>query len=209
MRTHGWRGQPPATDEEAVARILEATDRCVRRSGARTSISDVASELGVSRATVYRYFEGTTDLLRAAAAVGTEEFVTEVGKRIASLPDTSDPATVIIEAIFTVVTKVPDEPYLQLLFEEPTHTLIQSVTSADAAALGRAVLSENTSVDWNGPELSERFDELLEWSLRVVQSLLSDPGDPPRSPEELREFLWRWVGPAIQALASGASARPQ
>ncbi|MEU5875916.1 helix-turn-helix domain-containing protein [Spirillospora sp. NPDC047279] len=63
MRTRGWRGRPPRTDDEARARIIEATTRCVERFGPhKTGLTDVAEELGVTRATVYRYF-GTIEEL--------------------------------------------------------------------------------------------------------------------------------------------------
>jgi hypothetical protein len=34
-------------------------------------------------------------------------------------------------------------------------------------------------------------------TLRSVQSILTDPGEPPRNGTELRRFLTRWLGPAI------------
>ena len=43
------------------------------------------------------------------------------------------------------------------------------------------------------------MNELVEIMLRFVQSLLVDPGDPLRSPAELRAFLHRWVGTAIES----------
>ena len=202
IRTHGWLGSPPKTDEEAVARILQAADRRIKRAGARTSIADVAQELGVSRATVYRYFDSTTDLLAAAAALGTQEFMRRVGKRLSGL---TDPAEIIIEGIVETITQAPGEPYLRLLLEEPTHALLRSVTSESAREFGRAVLSESTSPDW-GSSGDHDLDGLLEWALRAVQSFLSAPGDPPRSPEELREYLWQWMGPSIRAWATDARA---
>ena len=67
MRTHGWGGQPPASDDEAIERILAATRQSIDRRGASTSITDVADTLHVTRQTVYRYFASTEDLLQATA----------------------------------------------------------------------------------------------------------------------------------------------
>jgi AcrR family transcriptional regulator len=55
----------PGTDPADVrTRILEATLACVDRRGlAKTSLEDVATEAGVSRATVYRYFAGGREQL--------------------------------------------------------------------------------------------------------------------------------------------------
>src|SRR5690242_3990748 len=49
MRTRGWQGDPPLTDDEARARILDAAKRCVERFGpSKTRLADVANELGVT-----------------------------------------------------------------------------------------------------------------------------------------------------------------
>jgi hypothetical protein len=45
---------------------------------------------------------------------------------------------------------------------------------------------------------SETLDELIEWTLRAVQSFMSNPSDPPREPDELRGYLRRWLAPAIR-----------
>ena len=123
-----------------------------------------------------------------------------VGKRLSGL---TDPAEIIIEGIVETITQAPGEPYLRLLLEEPTHELLRSVTSQSAKEFGRAVLSESTSADWGSPG-GQDLDGLLEWALRAIQSFLSAPGDPPRSPEELREYLWQWMGPSIRAWATDA-----
>ena len=62
MRTHGWGGNPPLDDDEAVARILVATRGVIDEKGAATNLADVARILGVTRQTVYRYFPSKTDL---------------------------------------------------------------------------------------------------------------------------------------------------
>ena len=49
MRTHGWSGSAPASDEEAIARILVAAGNAIDERGADFSIADVARTLGVTR----------------------------------------------------------------------------------------------------------------------------------------------------------------
>jgi hypothetical protein len=56
MKNRGWQGNPPADDAEARERIITAAMRCLDRYGpTKTGLSDVATELGVTRQTVYRY----------------------------------------------------------------------------------------------------------------------------------------------------------
>src|SRR6201987_838580 len=60
------RSQPAesASTDDARERILAAAERCIDRHGIRkTTMDDVASEVGLSRPSVYRYFADRDDLL--------------------------------------------------------------------------------------------------------------------------------------------------
>ena len=48
MRTHGWGGNPPRDDDEAVARILAATRESIDVRGSSTGLADVARALDKS-----------------------------------------------------------------------------------------------------------------------------------------------------------------
>ncbi len=188
-----------------MARILAATHHCIARHGAQTTIAHVAADLGVSRATVYRYFPSTAELLRTASAEGIRRFLRAIADRLRAVDDLAE---AVIEGVVYTVTQVPHEPYLRLVLDEPSHTLLRAVTSDTAREIGTNVLLEKTSINWTEMALtSDTFDELVEWALRAVQSFLSDPGDPPRGPDELREFLRRWLAPAIRAWADAPAPR--
>src|SRR5271169_1376489 len=54
----------PTSTDDARERILAAAERCIARHGIRkTTMDDVASEVGLSRPSVYRYFADRDDLL--------------------------------------------------------------------------------------------------------------------------------------------------
>ncbi|HNN48194.1 MAG TPA: TetR family transcriptional regulator, partial [Marmoricola sp.] len=49
MGNHGWGGNPPESDAAARQRIIDAAAACIDRHGvAKTTLSDVAQELGVT-----------------------------------------------------------------------------------------------------------------------------------------------------------------
>ena len=75
MRSHGWAGNTPASDEEAIERILDAADKIIDERGSAMRIADVARALGVTRQTVYRYFPGTQALLVASAMRSADGFL--------------------------------------------------------------------------------------------------------------------------------------
>ena len=70
-------------------------------------------------------------------------------------------------------------------------------------------LLERTAVDWEKAGYGRaELEELAEFALRVLQSLVLDPGTPRRSGSALRDFLRRWVGPAIARGETGGNESP-
>src|SRR5271169_1055604 len=58
------RPTAPTSTDDARERILAAAERCIDRHGIRkTTMDDVACEVGLSRPSVYRYFADRDDLL--------------------------------------------------------------------------------------------------------------------------------------------------
>jgi AcrR family transcriptional regulator len=115
MGYHGWQGNPPGTENEARRRIVEAATACIDRVGlAKTSLSDIATEAGVTRQTVYRYFPSLADILTAVAVAGAEEFAERMEHHLASFGTTAE---VAVESVVFAVRTLPDEPYLGLLLQ--------------------------------------------------------------------------------------------
>jgi AcrR family transcriptional regulator len=203
-RTHGWDGEPPASDDEAVERILAATRRCIDRDGARTTVSDVAVELGVTRQTVYRYFDSTDALLHATALQAVGPFLKKLTRHVRSY---TDPAEAIVEALAFTVEQLPNEPYLGVLLRAGQRSAFASGISSDIPrSFGRILIGHHVE-KWQLEGVDpERIDELVEWTLRVLQSMILDPGEPPRSPKQLRAYLRRWLVPAISSAMTPSPA---
>jgi AcrR family transcriptional regulator len=202
VRTHGWSGSAPATDEEAIARILDAASKAIDARGADFSIADVARTLGVTRQTVYRYFPSTDALLVAAAVHAASGFLDRLA---AHLQGITDPADAVPEAVATALEWLPEDKHLGLLIKpgKPNpHT--ESVTSDVALDFAHSMV-RRFDVDWAGFSDAD-LDELAEHLLRIIQSFVIDPGRPPRKGDELRAYLRRWVGAAIRPSEEGISA---
>ena len=200
MRTHGWSGSAPATDDEAVARILDAASKAVDERGSDVSIADVARTLGVTRQTVYRYFASTEALLVAAAVHAADDFLDRLAEHLHGL---TDPVDAVTEAIATALEWLPKDKHIGLLIapgRADEHTA--SVTSDVALTFANAML-RRFDVDWAALGFTDDgLDELAEHLLRIIQSFILDPGRPPRTGEALREYLRRWVGSAVTARSS-------
>ena len=195
MRTHGWSGSKPASDEEAIARILDAAGTAIEDHGADFSISDVARTVGVTRQTVYRYFSSTEALLVAAAVHAVDGFLDRLTAHLAGV---RDPDAAVTEAVATALEWLPREKYIGLLVVPGGATHIESVTSDIALQFGRDMV-QRLDVDWAAAGYRDaELDELAEHLLRIIQSFVIDPGRPPRRGEELRAYLRRWVGNAVR-----------
>lgn len=195
MRTRGWGGDVPGSDEEAVARILDATRRTIDERGEQTSIADVARTLGVTRQTVYRYFPSTEELLAATATDGVADFLDQLA---AALAGRTDPGEAVAEGIALTLERLPHDPYVGLLLraQQPSAFAV-TVTSDTGRTFGRSLL-DRLDVDWTGYD-EQAIDDIIEMVLRTLQSFILAP--LPASRDELRRLLRRWIAPAVTATA--------
>jgi AcrR family transcriptional regulator len=121
----------PASTDDARERILAAAERCIDRHGIRkTTMDDVACEVGLSRPSVYRYFADRDDLLI--------ELITRHGRalhararksvsRQGSLPDQ------IVETVLYTADHGRRDP------------LTRHVIEPDGTSLGRRMIASGTT----------------------------------------------------------------
>ena len=199
MGRKGWAGTPPADDAEARKRIIDAALRLVdRRGAAQTTVSDIADALGITRRTVYRYFAGTEELFTAAAEVALGSFVAQIDQLVADLDVTSQ----LVEVVAHIIERLPHEPQLVLLLaNDRSNMFSRAMLTPDVIRRCRAIL-HHAQIDWNQRGFDDRtIDELIEFLLRVIQSMVIAPPEPPRSSAELRAYLHRWIGPLLAVRA--------
>lgn len=199
MRTRGWGGNVPASDEEAVARILAATRRSIDERGEQLTLADVARTLKVTRQTIYHYFGSTDELLQATARDATADFMDHLSTALQGI---TDPAAAVIEGIAVTLDRLPKDPYIGLMLRAPrTAAFAEQVTLTNETArvLGRSIL-DRLDVDWSAFPPSA-VEDILQIVLRTLQSFIMSP--PTGGGAELRRLLQVWVGPSVQALQHG------
>ncbi|MGD0556561.1 MAG: TetR/AcrR family transcriptional regulator [Streptosporangiaceae bacterium] len=198
MAHHGWGGRPPASATEARQRIVDATARCIDQYGvAKTTLSDVANELGVTRQTVYRHFARVSDIISEVAAQGAESFV---DRMLEHLEGVASPSEAVVEGIIYCVRTIPTDPQMSLLLQAGDSAAFgRGVTARDALRYGSQVL-RRFPVDWASAGVGEdELDGLAEMIMRTFTSLLQHPGSDEPDDDELRGWLNRWIAPALAA----------
>jgi AcrR family transcriptional regulator len=196
MRRHGWSGDVPVDDDEAVTRIIAATRSAIDDRGT-VSVSEVAQTLGVTRQTVYRYFPTHEALMGATALASIDEFLNRLAAHLGSI---TNPTDAVVEGIAYTFEQLAHDKYLSLVFQPgKASAFTAGVTSDIAIAIGRSML-QRFDVEWTAAGFTDdKLDELVEVMLRTLQSLIVDPGRPPRSGTRLRAFLKDWVAPSVRA----------
>jgi len=203
-RRRGWGGHPPQTDGEAAQRVVEAAVELIDTTGAPVTIADVASSLGVTRQTVYRYFPTADALMRAAAVASVDGFFDRLTAHVRGL---TDPAEALTEGTVYTLEAVRTTPHLGVLLSgTPGHDHTGDLASAEARDFGMRMI-DRFDVDWDAHGFTDvDLHELVEFALRIMLSFFVAPDAPARTREQLRAFLRRWLGGAIEARQQ-ASAR--
>lgn len=195
MRTHGWGGATPASDDEAVERILDAASAAIDERGGALRVADVARALEISRQTVYNYFPGDSLL----EAVATRSGMRYLNSLAAHLSGITDPVDALVESFSYTLEWLPSDKSVQLMLANDLGRTSTEVTSDMAKQFGHGILA-GLDVDWKSLGLDdEGIDDLVEYMLRMLQSFIVDPGHPPRTGVELRSYVRRWLGPVVAA----------
>jgi AcrR family transcriptional regulator len=160
--------QPTAatTTDDARERILAAAERCIGRHGIRkTTMDDVACEVGLSRPSVYRYFADRDDLLIELITRHGRALLDRARKSIArqsSLPDQ------IVESVLYTAEHARRDP------------LTRHVIDPDATSLGRRMIASGTTEMMR----AEMWDPVLD-------AALANNELPPGLP---RSDIHLWLG---------------
>lgn len=206
MGRKGWGGAPPANDEEARKRIVDAAIRSMERRGPQgTSLSVIAGDLGITRPTVYRYFATIDELVTAAGDVALGGWTARIADLTSGI---EDPVDLLVEAVAYLVERLPQEPLLMTLLQtDRTRWMSQQMVIGESVARSR-VLLEHTDIDWAALGYRGKdFEDLVEYLLRIIQSLVLVPPEPPRTAAELRSVLRHWIGPVVTTPPRSATRR--
>jgi AcrR family transcriptional regulator len=185
----GIQGPPPPELDP----FLDAAARCFVRFGIRrTSVQDVARELGVDRTTVYRQVGTIAQQARLLAARDIHRMLMSLPQRT---PQPIGPESVV-ETVASVIDDIRSHPVMAKILADDTNSITLSVLDDLPTLLAQAagMIAPMFTIAMDAGVLARRDPAILaEWLTRLVVTLVLVP---PLG--ELRPFLQELLVPALQ-----------
>jgi len=181
-------------------RILDAAQACLRREGIRrTTMAGVASESGLSRAYVYRFFADKSTLLSAALVRRDEAFWSDAHARISAAPDI---AGMVAEAVLLSRAAPLGPLALELAEAEPEAyaQVMGSFVNEMVPGLSDFWVAELTAAQERGSVRADvDVEDAAEWVIRILVSLVGTPGRrvDADDADSLRRHLRTFLSPAL------------
>jgi AcrR family transcriptional regulator len=185
-------------------RLLDAAEGCLGQFGPqKTSMEDVARAAGMSRATVYRYFENRDALLLGVASRQASDLAGEAIQYLGNFNTISD---WLVEGLLFTLREIPRRPVFASL-----------VTSLDSSAASKLLLGSTGMIQIGVNVLRPMFatakeqgllrddvniDMLIEWLLRVLWTYLNAPSQVATDEDSMRKLFHMMLIPAVLKDAS-------
>ena len=196
----GSRSQPTeaASTDDARERILTAAERCIDRHGIRkTTMDDVASEVGLSRPSVYRYFADRDDLLIELNVRHARAMFNHAHKSMSRQSNFPDQ---IIEGLLYIADHARRDPLTRYVIDPDGTNLGRRMIASGTSAMLRADLFDpylDAAVANNElPRGLPRADIYL-WLGDVVKIVMRGLEDGEGDLKRYRSILRRFVAPAF------------
>ena len=196
----GSRSQPAASavTDDARERILAAAERCIDRHGIRkTTMDDVASEVGLSRPSVYRYFADRDDLLVELIARHARVINERAHKSISqhsSLPNQ------LIEGVLSIADNARRDPLTRYAIDTDGSSLSRRIATSGMLETMRAEIWDpylDTAIANNElPPGLPRSDVHL-WLGNLTKMVMRGVEDGEGDLKRYRSILQRFVAPAF------------
>jgi AcrR family transcriptional regulator len=180
-------------------RLLDSAEGCLEQFGPqKTSMEDVARAAGMSRATVYRYFENRDALLLGVASRQSSALASEAISYLSRFNTISD---WLVEGLLFTLREIPNRPVFASL-----------VTSLDSRASGNLLLGSTGLVQIGVNVLQPMFanakaqgllrddidpEMLIEWLLRMLWTYLNAPSQVATDEDGMRTLFRMMLIPAV------------
>lgn len=200
-------GRPSPVDDGKA--ILDAAASCYLRLGVgKTTAADIAREVGISRATLYRRHGSHEAIFLAVLTRESEEMAAAARMHLA---DVSDPSARILEGMLFAIGEIQRRPVHAAVFggDSAAWAATQAIREEALRRIGdagvRPMLAPALA---DGTLTEEAMADLSDWIMRILISFAAVPGEGGRHPYEIRRQLSTWFLPAFDHLVTNSSLAP-
>ena len=185
----------PGVDSGAV---LDAAAACYMRFGvSKTTAADIAQEVGISRATLYRRFGSHEAIFLAVLARESTAMAADAELHLAGV---HDPIERILEGMLFAIDEIGHRPVHAAVFggDSAAWAASQAMHVEALRHIGEAGVRPLLAPSLADGSVSEQeMSDLVDWILRVLISYAAVPGDGGRRPDDIRRQLAAWFLPAF------------
>ena len=184
---------------DAETRVLDAAQRCCDRWGiAKVTIDDIATDAGVSRATIYRMFPGGKDVLFEALRVRElEEFFAVLQARIVGADSLEE---LLVRTVVGATLELRADDHLALMLASEPGTMLGQLTVEGLPRIIRFATALLAPLVEPYVE-RDRARALIDVLARLVISYFLAPSDTVDlgDPESARAFLDPLLAPYLES----------
>jgi AcrR family transcriptional regulator len=201
--------QPTAATsaDDARERILAAAERCIDRHGIRkTTMDDVASEVGLSRPSVYRYFADRDDLLIELITRHARALLDRARKSISRQGSLADQ---IVEAVLYVADHARRDPMTRHILDPDGTSLGKRMVASGASERCRAEMWDpilDAALANNELPVGLPRSDIHLWLGDVTKLVMRGLEDGEADVRRYRSILRRFVVPAFAGVMRTAIA---
>ncbi len=183
--------------------VLCAAKRCCERWGrAKTTVDDIATEAGISRATLYRMFPGGRDkLFEALRHQETADFFVELSTHLDGAVSFDD---LVVRSVVHATQALRADEHIRVMLASEPGEVVHDLTVDGLPVILRVATEFLTP--WFAPHIGEdRSGELAEQLARLVISYFLAPSThfDLGEPASAAEFVARFVLPAYAVAPLG------
>jgi AcrR family transcriptional regulator len=185
----------PGVDSDAV---LDAAAACYLRFGvSKATAADIAQEVGISRATLYRRFGSHETIFLAVLTRESADMAADAEVHLAGIVD---PLERILEGMMFCLEEIGRRPVHAAVFsgDSGAWAATQAINMATLRRIGEAGIRPLLESSLADGSVSERdMMDLVDWIVRILISYAAVPGNGGRRPVEVRRQLTAWFLPAF------------
>ena len=192
-----WKARPDGTDYDAVrGRLVDAAEALVREHGVASLRQDaVAERAGLSRSSVYRYFDSKEDLVLAAVVQSTLRIGQQV---IAAIGPDAGPDEFLVQGIVESIRAMAADPLHQSLTTPASTTRMSKLTNTVLREGVRPLVDPvfDAATARGSLRTGVTKDDLVNWLQVVSLGLMQSPG-LAASTDDLERLLRLMLVPAV------------